>query len=184
MINYSLQKEVIIDDKVYKINKDGDYRVILDIIDALNDNDLSENEKAYCALNIFYDFDIPLDYQAAIDEMMLFINCGEKNDSNKNEKPIMNWSQDFKILISPINKVLGKEIRALEYLHWWTFVSAYMEIGECTFSQVITIRKKLRSNKKLTNEERAFYKSNFDLVNLKNCYTDEEKEIQNLVFGD
>ena len=58
------------------------------------------------------------------------------------ETALMDWEQDAPIIIPSVNRVLGKEIRALPYLHWWTFMGAYMEIGESLFSQVVSLRKK------------------------------------------
>ena len=49
----------------------------------------------------------------------------------------MDWDQDAPLIVPAINKVLGGEVRAMPYLHWWTFVGAYMEIGEGVFSSVL-----------------------------------------------
>ena len=45
----------------------------------------------------------------------------------------MDGEQDFPFIVGPVNRVLGKEIQSLKYLHWWSFLSAYTEIGDCTF---------------------------------------------------
>ena len=122
MIDYTLPKSVNIDDTQYKIRNDCDFRVVLDVICALNDIELSDNEKIYCALKIFYG-DIPQDkdLQQAVVEMMKIINNGEEEKpSNEPQKPpIMNWEHDFKYLVAPINRVLGFDIRTVDYLHWW-----------------------------------------------------------------
>lgn len=52
MINYELPTKVNIDGTEYPINKNGDYRMVLDVISVLNDNELTKQEKAYCALSI------------------------------------------------------------------------------------------------------------------------------------
>ena len=54
MIYRFLPKSVYIDDTEYKIRNDGDYGVVLDVISALNNSKLSDYERAYCALYIFY----------------------------------------------------------------------------------------------------------------------------------
>ena len=33
----------------------------------------------------------------------------------------MDWEQDGAVIIPSVNRVLGREIRAMQYLHWWTF---------------------------------------------------------------
>ena len=119
-----------------------------------------------------------------MNEIMNFINCGDSEDEGQKEPPIMNWEQDFPLLISPINKTIGHEIRAMDYLHWWTFISAYMEIGECMFKTVVDIRRKKRKNKKLDNWEREFYAKNKKKVDLKVKFDDEEKEFFKKLIGE
>ena len=72
---------------------------------------------------------------------------------------------------------MGTEIRALEYLHWWTFIAAYNEIGDCTFSQVVNIRNKRAMGKPLDKGEREFYRKNRELVDFQKKYTSEDDEL-------
>jgi hypothetical protein len=155
----------------------------LDVIAALNDEDLTQQEKVYCALSIFYNFNIPENAQKAADEMMKFISCGENAESS-DKPPSMNWEQDFNIIVAPINKALGTEIRAMPYLHWYTFVSAYMELGECQFSHIINIRQKKQKGTKLEKWEQEFYNENKSKIDLKVNYTSEEKEFMKNIFGE
>lgn len=174
---YELPTTVSIGDTEYKIR--SDYRAILDICVAMNDPDLSDNERAAVALDIFYeDFDsMPAaDYEEAVKECIRFINCGEQ-DTGKKVKPLMSWEQDFKYIAAPINRVIGQDVRSLPYLHWWSFISAYQEIGDCLFAQVVRIRQKLQRGKKLDKEEREFYRKNHDLVHLKTNYSEAEKDL-------
>lgn len=182
MINYELPKEITIDNVAYRINKDGDYRMVLDVISVLNDKDLSEEEKGFCALNIFYDFHIPDNMQKAIDEMMIFVNCGEIEKKESTKPPIMSWEQDFPLLVAPINKALGFEIRSVPYLHWWTFVSGYMEIGECSFSNIINIRSKKQKGVKLDKWEQEFYNENRSKVDLNVKLEKAEEDFLNEIF--
>ena len=88
----------------------------------------------------------------------------------------MDWEHDFKVLVAPMNKVLSCEIRTVEYLHWWTFLAGYMELGECLFSNIVSIRKKKMTGKKLEQWEQEFYRENKKLVDLPQNLTEEEKE--------
>lgn len=183
MINYGLPTEILIDEVSYQINKNGDYRMILDVISTLHDDTLTDQEKAQCSLCIFYNFNVPSDYQSAINEMMLFINCGEKDESAAKKPPIMSWEQDFPVLVAPINKALGYEIRSVPYLHWWTFISGYMEIGECQFSNIVGIRTKKRKGQKLDKWEEEFYNDNPAKVDLKVKFDRAEEEFFNNLLG-
>ena len=80
------------------------------------------------------------DLQKACDYMVWFLNCGDEGDNRRRPK-LMDWEQDFQYIVAPINRVVGCEVRAADYLHWWTFISAYYEIGDCLFAQIVRIRQ-------------------------------------------
>ncbi len=177
MINYRLPKSVEIAGTEYKVR--SDYRAILDICCAMNDPDLEPSDVVIIALQIFYeDFDqIPLeDWKEAIDKCFKFINVEE--DHGPKRPKLVDWEQDFTYIVAPINRVAGTEIRDLEYLHWWTFVSYYYEIGgDCTFAQIVSIRDKLARGKKLDKQDREWLRNNNHLVQFKNRYSTAEKEL-------
>lgn len=161
-----------------------DYRVILDIISAFNDHfsdvpNIDEQCKANVCMDILYeDFEsIPQeDYEEAYRQALWFLDCGKDySNDNKPLPKLMDWEQDEPILFPAINRVAGKEVRLVEYMHWWTFMGAYMEIGECLYSNVINIRQKLSKGKKLEKYEQEFYKDNRSMVDLKEQLTPEEE---------
>ena len=155
-----------------------DFRDILKIFEAYNDPDLTIEEKTYVMMKIMYPGfdDIPADLlQEAADKAMEFINQGQEDDRKKPQ--VMDWEQDADILIPAINKVAGCEVRALEYLHWWTFLGYYMEIGDSLFSQVVSIRYKRAHGKKLEQWERDFEKENSSIVRLKKRLSAEEQAV-------
>lgn len=171
---YDLPTAVEINGTEYAIR--SDYRAILDIIAAVSDPELSEEEHAVAALDIFYpDFaDMPYtDYEDALRQCMLFVSGGQRDD--RPAPKLMDWEQDFPLIVAPVNRVLGKEIRAEEYLHWFTFLSAYQEIGDCTFAQVVSIRQKKQKGKKLDKAEQEYYSRNRALVDFKQAYTAAEE---------
>ena len=116
--------------------------------------------------------------------MLKFINCGEVEEYGKpDKKPIMNWNKDFPMLVAPINRVVGYDIRSVDYMHWWTFVSAYMEIGECTFQTVVGIRNKKQRGKKLEKWEEEFYNENRSKVDLGVDFSNEEEKFLKDLLG-
>ena len=170
-----------------------DYRVILDLLMALNDPELSDSDNkmsAYMQSRVileimFPDWDnIPQEHiQEALDKVAEFIDMGIGDDSKKPKT--MDWEQDAPIIIPAINKVLNREIRAEKYMHWWTFLGAYMEIGEGLFSNIIHIRQKKAKGKKLEKWEQEFYKENKSLIDFqhKEKRSNEEKEMLRDYFG-
>lgn len=169
-----------------------DFRVILDIFEALNDPNLNANERAIAVLTMFYpDYESISDYKTAIKELYKFINCGEESEKSKKQQKLIDWSQDYKLIVSPINRVLGKEIRSIPYdiktntggLHWWTFVSAFQEIGDCFFAQVVRIRNKKAKGKRLDKSEQEFYRQNKNIILIKTRYSDEEEKLIAQITG-
>lgn len=175
---WDLPIAVEINGKNHPIRNKCDYRVVLDVICALNDNELTDEEKVKCALFIFYE-DISQidDFDTAIKEMFRIINGGEEQEENQEQKPqLMDWEHDFPVLVAPINRVLGFEIRSVVYLHWMSLLSAYMEIGECTFSTIVSIRSKRAKGKKLDTWEQEYIREHRKMVELPRRLTAEEQE--------
>lgn len=176
-MNYGLPTSAEIQGVTYEIN--SDYRAILDILEAFEDPALDNEEKAIVALTIFYpDFSTmpQKHYKDALDFCMLFIKGGQEEEQKQGPR-LMSWVQDFQIIVAPINRVSGTEIRSVQYMHWYTFLSAFYEIGECTFAQVVAIRNKLKTGKKLEKWEREWYRRNKHLVDFKTKYTDAETDL-------
>lgn len=175
---WDLPVAVEINGKQHPIRNKCDYRVVLDAICALNDSELTDEEKVKCALFIFYeDVSAIDDFDTAIKEMFSIINGGEEQEENQEQKPqLMDWQHDFPVLVAPINRVLGFEIRSVDYLHWMSLLSAYMEIGECTFSTIVSIRSKRAKGKKLESWEDEYLREHRKMVELPKKLTEEEKE--------
>ena len=70
----------------------------------------------------------------------------------------------LRLYLHPINKIIGSDVRGLKYLHWCTFLSAFVKIGECTFSTFVAIRDKLNRGVKLDKSEERIYKENRDRI--------------------
>lgn len=172
---YELQTSVDINGASFEIRNKGDFRMVLDCFKVLNDDELTESEKVYTMLIIFYeDFDSLEDLFEHSDiiedlqkNMFLFFNVGEEDlNSNTNNLKVIDWDKDSNLICSAINNVANKEIRSLEYLHWWTFMSYYIGIGECLLSQVVSIRYKIARNEKLEKYEKKFRQDNPQYFNI------------------
>lgn len=163
-----------------------DYRVILTILEMLNDPDLPDETKASGLIELFYleptkAWTAP---KEAVEACYDFIDMGETQD--KKSQRVMDWEQDFRYIVAPVNRVLGYECREISYdydsntggLHWWTFMAAYMEIGgDCMFSQIVSIRDKLARGKKLEKYEREWLNRNRNIVDLKQKLSQAENDL-------
>ncbi len=159
----------------------SDYRNILQIFSAFNDDDLSDQEKALIFLKRMYvDFDlIPRnDYQAAYAAATEFIEC-RMPASEKKQPKIIDWDKDEQLIFAAVNKIAGQEIRAVEYMHWWTFLGLFQSIDrEDIWGFILTIRQKKARNKKLEKHETEFFNANRALCEL-SAHTDKKKEAEN-----
>ena len=188
-MSWNLPISVEIDGTEYAIRNRCDYRVVLDAIKALNDEDLDMQYRIQCALFIFYGndelntqekvlkaFRTKENTQIAIDEMTKIISLGEEKEQD-NKPQIMDWEHDFSHIVPPINRVLGYSVRdENNYTHWYDFIGAYQEIGECSWANIVSVRNKRMKGKPLDKWEREFYNENRKLIDLPHKLTDEEQE--------
>lgn len=187
-MSWDLPKSVKVGEKEFNISFGCDYRVILDCFDALNDAELEHENKIECVLIIFYEelnttgdiYSLTTEeIEIAIKEMFKIINCGEeeKGTEEKNKPQLMDWKHDFKYIAPSVSRILGYDVRIPDkFTHWWSFLGAYREIGECVWSTIVSIRKKKAYGKKLEKWEQEFYKENKKDVDLPKNLTEEEKE--------
>ena len=182
MDKYRLPKSTIIAGK--EVPFASDFRDILYLFQILNDPDLLEHERVLLAAENFYETDDYLeDIQTALSDMMEFIRGGTEEPKTSSKKPLYDWDKDYDIIVSPINRVLGKDVRGMEYLHWWTFLSAFMEIGECTFNTFVAIRDKKNRNVKLEKWEERIYRENKDRIVLTKKVDSTTQSIMNEILG-
>ena len=194
MYAWELPTSLEVGGKEYAIRTD--YRVILDILAAMNDPEIFEPgmtedekkiEQTMTMLQILYiDFDsiLPKDYQEAAEKAVEFIDCGIEGD-DKPKPRTMDWEQDAPIIAPEVSKVAGRDIRVGE-THWWEFFGYYLGIGEGVFNTIVSIREKRRKGKKLEKWEKEFYQNNKNLIDLKIKKierSDEEKEALRDLFG-
>lgn len=177
-MSYELPVSVRVGDRCWDIR--SDYRAALDICTALSDPELTDRERALAALVIFYPDlrDLPQgDYQEALDACLDFL-AGGLPDADARGPRLVDWERDFPLIAAPVNRALGQDIRALPYLHWWTFLGYYREIGgDCTFAWVVRIRDKLARGRALDREEKAWYRENRALVRLSRRWTGAEEAL-------
>lgn len=159
-----------------------DFRVIIDILIAMSDPEMEDWERQEVMFQIIYpehESVPPECHNEACKKAAEFIDY---NISSCKQKPkTLDWEQDAPLIIPAVNKVAGKEVRALEYLHWWTFLGYFMEIEDGLASQVWAIRQKKAKGKKLEKWEKEFERENRELVQLKRPYSAEkQREINSI----
>lgn len=156
-----------------------DFRKIIGILIALGNPDFSDEAKAIIAVQIMYEkwWEIPEEnLSEALQKAYEFIDCGQSDDNPNHPKPrLMDWEQDGDMIVPAVNKVAGKEIRAVSYMHWWTFFGYFMESGECLFNTVVGIRSKKAKGERLDKWEKKFYQENKNIIDIKTRLSEEEQ---------
>ena len=182
MVNHwELPTSISVNNTEYAIRTD--YRAVMDLLTAFSDKEMlgeSEEEtniiRALLVLNILFIDEVkPEDQNEAIKKAIEFIDMGIESSRDVKKPTLMDWEQDAPLIIPAINKVLGREIRADKYMHWWTFLSAYMEIGECSFTHIINLRDKKAKGKKLEKWELEYIQEHKDIVLVREKFTEKEQ---------
>lgn len=168
--SYDLPESMIVNGNEYSFFYD--FKHILEVMKPLNDPDLLDEEKIDCALYVFfgkerYEKISQLDYNDCVTGMMYFISGNKYDNKPNNEKPVIDWEKDISLIIAPINRIAGTDVRRDNNLHWWTFLSYFMEIGECALSSFASIRDKKNKGIPLSKEEKAYYNKNKKDIDLK-----------------
>ena len=170
---FELSDFVAVSGTTYRIR--SDFRVVLEIFVMLQDPELDDGDRTEALMRMFY-VDRPENVKAAIEAFASFVDPRPR--SGRKRPGLVDWEADFDLIAAAVNHVLGTECRALPYLHWRTFLGAYMEISpDSLFSRVISIREKTKTGKKLEKWEREWYRKNKDLVDLPMKYSESEKKL-------
>lgn len=185
---YRLPTKVTVNDLEFNIRERGDFRMVLDCFNALQDVELSEDYRVLASLLIFYnefnDTEDLKEYEPYLEglvkEMYRFINGGEESSPGaERDVTLVDWEQDSQMVCAAINNVAKQEIRSVEYLHWWTFLGYYMSVGQSVLSTVIGIRDKIAHHKKLEDWEKKFKNDNPKYFVWRQ--TAQEQDLNNLV---
>lgn len=161
-----LPKSLDVNGRKYSIR--SDYRNILRIITAYESEELSDREKVLVCLKRMYpDFDSMAsdDYEAAYKAAIVFIDGQIKTD--RPGPRVIAWEKDEPLLFAAINRVAGTEIRAVDYLHWWTFLGYLQSVNhDDLWGFVLMIRQKQAKKRKLEKHETEFYNANRSLCDI------------------
>ena len=151
----------------------ADFRDVLEVFAYFQKEELPEFLRWEIALALFYKTEIPEAHrQEAMEKMALFLSMGRQE---KQGPRLLDWQQDAPLIVADVNKVAGAEIRAMPFVHWWTFLGWFDAVGEGQLSYVVSIRSKLQKGKKLEDHEKEFYRLHKETIDLPKSYTAKER---------
>ena len=161
-----LPKRIKISNEIYDINYD--YRTIINILLAFEDEDLTKEEQLYIMVKNLYKKEIPeKDMKEACEKAIKFIDCGvEEKDIKPSSSRIYSFKKDANYIFTGINSTHQIDIEEKSDLHWWKFMSLFMDMSpDCMFGELIYYRKRKQEGK-LTKEEKQNYEKIKDIVEL------------------
>lgn len=153
--------------KEYAIN--ADFRPCISIMQIFERADLTDQEKIMCMVGILYVEDIPPEcLEEAAERATWFLNGGDESvgGSGRNYGRLFSWEQDLRYIIAAVDRVSGGSIRTKDFFHWWDFMSAFMEIGECVFSTLVHQRK-LKKTGRQSKADKEWWSENKEIAELK-----------------
>jgi len=151
--------EIDIEPIIYKIR--FDYNSCKNIMVMYETANLSENDKSYVMLKMFYEEEIPKDMEKAQKKAMEFLNCGEqKENKTKSSKKIyehlFSWFQDWKYIFSSINYTHNDILLKNPKLHWYIFNDKLIDLKEdCKYYEIINNRLAHRLKKATKEQQQA-----------------------------
>lgn len=178
LLTTTLPTKIEINNKIYDINYD--YRTIINIILAFEDDELTYEEKIFIMIKNLYKEDIPEeDFEEACLKAIKFIDLGkDEKQKNNSSARIYSFKKDGNYIFSGINSTHHKDIEEMPNLHWWKFIALFMDMSpECTFGELVYYRKR-KLEGKLTKEERQQYEKIKDLVDLETVHVQSEARKQ------
>ena len=147
-----------------------DFRDVLDILAWLDgpDDTLRPDERWYVALALFYRDFAALDpalYPEAATALAAFLAAGQP--AAPAGPRLIDWQKDAGLIVAGVNRAAGCEVRALPYLHWWSFIAWFAAIGEGALATVVAIREKLARGKRLEGWELEHYRAHRAQIDLR-----------------
>lgn len=135
-----------------------DFRIGMQISEALNDVNLAEPEKMITALRLLYGNGIPTDPNVAESGLCWFMRGGNNDrgeeQTEDGKPPTFDFEQDNRLIYSAFRARYGIDLTR-ERLHWFAFLAMLGDLGGCSLSDIIGIRGADLS--KMSDEQRRHY---------------------------
>lgn len=154
--------------RTYPINTD--FRPCLRTIMACEDKNLTGHEKAIVILTNLYPV-IPDDLNAALEQALLFLDGGKNQQEPEERQPrVYSFAKDSNFIFAAFRQTHRIDLQS-DNLHWWEFIALFMDVGgDTTFSQLTSLRKRVKTGK-ATKEEREAAKQLGDIFHIEDTET-------------
>ncbi|MCM1327259.1 MAG: bacteriophage Gp15 family protein [Bacteroidales bacterium] len=148
---------------------DSDFGVGIQILQALEDEELTEQEQIGTALSLLFPQDTP-DAQTAIKGLLWFLtDWNHDKHISEDKTKVTDYDIDQWRIYAAFRQVYGINLNT-DRLHFWEFMGLLTNLPECAYTRVVDIRAK-KITGKMSKEERSIYKK------LKDAYSIEQKKV-------
>jgi len=157
-----------VDGDIFDVNYN--YKDCIEIMIALEDRYLTNNEKANIVVDFLYE-ERPTNMVVALEQALKFLYCGEVGEEStttqgKSKPKVYSFTKDNKYIYSAVDDVLNGKLSDNKPVHWWLFMLALSEISEKSMlSKIIDLRLKKHKGK-LSKEEHSIYNNLRDILEL------------------
>lgn len=171
-----LPTTVDIDGIEYEIN--SDFRTSILFSMAMEDENLSEEDKLITAIELYYKV-TPHDVKKAIDKILWFYSCDKDNNntkssSGKSSKKVFDYDIDSNYIFSAFLTQYNMDLNTIEYLHWWKFKALFDSLDEDLMLCKIIKYRSVDLSKIKDKEEKAYYKKMKETYEIKEKISQEE----------
>lgn len=165
---------------------DSDFQIGIQIMQALEDGDLSKQEGQAAALSLLFlqedaqgnRFPLP-DAETAMEGLLWFLTDWNHDHNNKGDKTkVTDYDIDQWRIYSAFRQHYGINLNT-DKLHFWEFMGLLSTLPECAYTRVIDIRAKKITSKMGKDEKKAYaeLKKVYSLDQPNEVeYTDNQKE--------
>lgn len=153
-----------------------DFRIGMQISEALGDVNLAEPEKRITALHLLYGNGVPSDSELAENGLRWFMSGGDPDDEHTPEgkPPTFDFEQDNRLTYSAFRARYGIDLTR-ERLHWFAFLAMLGDLGGCSLTDIIGIRG--TDLNKLSEAQRNEYAKMQERYRIKPQISDADKAI-------
>lgn len=138
---------------------DTDFETGIQITQALEDKELTEQERMYVAFGLLYK-DIPENFDTAYNGLKWFLSSwnNDNHTSGNSEVTVMDFDVDQWRIYAAFRSQYNINLNS-EKMHFWEFMALLANLGECSFTKVIEIRGKKITAKMSAQEKKDINKA-------------------------
>lgn len=132
---------VEVNNKRYKINTD--FRVAIECNRIAEDKTIGDLERGLAVIYALFGdegIDTPEHYEKLLDLAKKYLLCGKEYDTKRNEKPNMDFIQDYSYITTSFMSDYHIDLDNCE-MHWWKFIDLMNGLSNSEFGNCCILNK-------------------------------------------